>query len=221
MKLWSRVSGVAKNDNVDSKRHLHRFMQAYAPHVSILMLQAEREIVNLQFRIYKMLDFTIDVIDDEDAVASLEHIRKYRDIVKRTANEITDFIVTQTSMKNNIHVSEFAMERLQAVDLQCQIGNLFCDMAEAISSLDKSKYPIVRRCVVSLETLYNQATKLINSRFKSHCAEGSVLVEDVEELSNQLTELLNEFGGDQTCDVLPYTIVRSRKIIMDIIDNLK
>jgi len=221
VKLWTRVSGVSKENPVNSKRHLHRFEKTCSPHVSVLLLQAEREIVNLQFRIHKMLDFTIDLVDNENAEASMDHIRKYKDIVIRTTKEITDFIVTQTSMKNNVYVSDFAMERLHAVDLQCQIGSLFCDMAEAICRSDASKYPIIRRCVVALETLYNQATKLINSRFASHSADGSVLKDDVEELSVQLTQLLNEFGGDPVCDVLPYSFERSRKIILDIIENLK
>ncbi len=219
-KVWSQFS-PSTHDELSSKRHLHQFDKIYRPHVSLMFIQAEKEIVNLQHRIHKMLDFIIDILDDENIEASLEHVRKYRGIVYRTGNEITDFILVQTSEKTNEHISDLARERLQAVSCQCQLGSLFCDLAEAVYRLDVNDRPIIRRCVVSLETLYNQVTKLIDSRYNVSKNEANILDNDVEILSLQLKDLLNEYGKDAIVDVLPYTIEKSKEVIIEIIKNLK
>lgn len=220
IKIWTKVSEVTNENHADPKRHLHKFSAEYTPHVSILMLQTELEIVNLHFRIHKMLDFTIDLIDGDDSPASMEHIRKYRKIVIRTTDEITDFIISQTSMKNNVHISGYVKELLASVNIQYQLGNLFCDMAEAISRSDRSQYPIIRRCIVSLETLYNLSTKLIKSRFSSNAEKESILVADVDNLSRQLADLTGELSANPECEFLPYALNRSGKNILSIIDLL-
>lgn len=219
-RIWSRL-GNSSYEELSSKKHLYRFNLEYCPHVALMLIQAEKEIVNLQYRIHKMLGYIINIIDGEDVEVSLEKVRKYRVVVYRTSVEITDFIISQTSAKNNSYISELVKERLKADSLQRILGGLFCDIAEAVNSLGPENHEIIRRCIVSLETLLNQATKLIESHFSADIKSGDILVEDVDNLSLQLSELISEYGANVHTDVLPYCLLNSRKIIVDIIESLK